>query len=147
MKVSLIITGDSQQMAKISSLLQKELTSSGVDLEVIHISKHIETSDIAYPRLHRADLIVLGAPSIPWKGDIPDETKDFIEACTFLEGKTVAVFVDNAIWGADKALRKLMSALEKKGALLFDFEVLKNAHLVKEFAHRLISARKTSSNS
>lgn len=84
------------------------------------------------------DLVCVGSPTLGFfRGRPAEDVQEVLARCTRLEGKRTAAFVRRSGFGAGRALKALMSALERQGAWVEDFADLGNEHEAREFGRRL----------
>lgn len=86
------------------------------------------------------DLVCVGSSIISFFGGRISEAVDAtLRQCSRMEGKTVAAFVAPRLFGTTKALRRLMEALERQGAIVRDFSSPRSRGEAVAFGRRLES--------
>lgn len=84
------------------------------------------------------DMICVGSPVLGfWGGQVAHDVDGTLKRFVRLEGKPAAAFVKSKAFGTGKSLRKLMGLLERQGALVQDFAVLRGVHDARAFGLRL----------
>ncbi|MFP4496611.1 MAG: flavodoxin family protein [Vulcanimicrobiota bacterium] len=144
MKAALFIPEGFNHIVSISEEITLELENQGIeiDLNLVGSSDIQKNNNPTYFR--ERELIVIGAPTLNWSGDIPGEISSFIKSCNYLQGKKVATFVTGSLFGSGNAQKKLMETVEGKGAFLFDFDIISDEKKAKTFARRLVKVKQTS---
>ncbi len=72
-----------------------------------------------------------------WKPQIPVEMDNLIKRATRLEGKRGCAFILPGLFGSTKALRVLMSHMEKQGVIVEDFGALSGRQEIMAIVKRL----------
>lgn len=139
MKITLIFSGDGARMQKIVSAMELCWKKSGHSVTLLDVDK-ADLCGVTWSFFKGADLIVAGSCAMGLAGGYSSNLENFIKNCTFFEGRKVAVFVSGGLIGKEKALKSMMSLLEKQGAFIFDFETINRTDDGEKFAGRLLSA-------
>ncbi|MCX6089268.1 MAG: hypothetical protein WCP87_02530 [Atribacterota bacterium] len=92
-----------------------------------HTVKIFEIEGINSPINFRPyELIFVGSYVVSaFGGKISGDVVNFLKSVVGLEGKKTIAYIRPAMFGTDKALRRLMSNMESKGAFVVDFEAIK----------------------
>jgi len=84
------------------------------------------------------DLVLVGSPSKGFiKGKIAEDVRPFLNQCKRTAGKEAVAFVTPSGFATDKALKVLMSELEKLGCFVNNFKTLKSKDDAVTFGERL----------
>jgi multimeric flavodoxin WrbA len=142
MKAVFIYEKNKTKLAGLASSMEEVLKSSGFDTAKCEIGQSGQDVKDSLKSLSGADLIIIGAESPGWDGTLPENIKNFISSCAYLEGRKTAVFLAKKMFGDKKALKNLMRLVEERGGFLFDFDTIAGETNAKGFAHRLKSLKK-----
>lgn len=106
-----------------------------------HTVKTIEVGDVTSPiSLRPFDLIFVGARVVStWGGKISEEVVNFVQGTNGMEGKKAVAYIKPGLFSTDKALRRLMSQMESRGAFVVDFEAVKGEKEAKKLIERHIN--------
>lgn len=84
------------------------------------------------------DLVCVGSPTLGFfRGRAAEDIVEVLARSTRLEGKRTAAFVRRGGFGATRALKQLMAALERQGAWVEDFADLASEQEARAFGARL----------
>lgn len=133
----LVMHTDHPKVQSSAQALQRELAKQGCRVDAVSPSSGSSTpvSTAQY-----ALICVLSEFKGWWKPQIPVEIDNLLKRATRLEGKRGSAFVSPKL-GSSKALRVLMSQMERQGVIVEDFGVLggeQQASVVAERLRRLV---------
>ncbi|MFP4198183.1 MAG: DNA-binding response regulator [Halanaerobium sp.] len=84
------------------------------------------------------DLVLAGSPTRGiFKGKIDDSLKDFLSEAKRTVGKDAVAFVKPRFFATNKALKKVMAALESQGCIVKNFKALKDHQSAVEFGKNI----------
>ena len=86
------------------------------------------------PRLTGFDYVIVGTEPAGIRGKLPDRVASYLPQAGMLAGKRSMAFVRKAAFGSDRALRRLMSAMEAEGMRVNCAEVVSGAQEAAEAA-------------
>jgi menaquinone-dependent protoporphyrinogen IX oxidase len=122
MRVALIYipSKGSDALAAIAKAMARSLESSG------HFVDIAEARADESPRLTGYDYVVLGSESASAFGRIPDGVGRFLSQAGTLTGKRSMAFLRKSGLRPEKALSRLMKAMEKEGMVVNCAEIVTN---------------------
>lgn len=131
---TLVLYSQEGRVPGLAKVVAHELGKAGHQVQLMEA----EPSGSSPISCGRYDLVVVGSPvQGVFGGKVASDMDLAIKRCTRLEGKTCAAFVQPGMFGTTKALRYLMSLLERHGALVRDFATVSSETEAKKFAHAL----------
>lgn len=100
--------------------------------------KAVEVESVTSPINFRPfDLVLVGAQVVStFGGQISQEVVNFLNSATGMEGKRSVAYVLPSLFGTDKALKRLMACMERLGAFVVDFEVVRGEREAKNLISR-----------
>lgn len=131
---AIVIYDATKSMSRVTEAIADALRASDVAVDL-----HEATTDQRGPfSLAAYDLICVGSSVTSFfGGQISDVVQQTLRLASRLEGKPVAAYVTPSLFGASRALKRLMAALEQQGALVQDFAALRSAQEATAFGKRL----------
>ncbi len=102
--------------------------------------KAIEVENITSPVNFRPfDLVFVGSHVVSsWGGKISGEVTNFLQGVSGMEGKRSIAYIRPALFGTDKALRRLMAQMESSGAFVVDFEAVSTENEARKLIDRYL---------
>lgn len=132
---ALVLTGEGANVEAAAAGLAEGLGAGGVKVEQLPLRQD------GGPRgVSSYDLVcvVVKAEGLLGRNIHPD-VEEGLRQLRGLGGRHVAAFVCPGPIGGEAALRRLMAALEREGAFVRDFEVLRSPQMARQSASRLLN--------
>jgi|LSQX01.2.fsa_nt_gb hypothetical protein len=130
----LIMHADDGKIQKSAVALQRALEQDGVRVDLI--SPHVASSSSVSAAPYGLVCVISGYKGW-WKPQLPLEMDNLLKKATRLEGKKGGAFVKPGLLGSTKALRVLMSYLERQGVIVEDFGTIGGEQDLATTAKRL----------
>jgi hypothetical protein len=122
---------ESEQLSVLAKAMAKTLDGAG------HAVELAEARPGEGPRLTGFDYVIIGSESSSLGGKLPARVKEFLAQAGSLSGKRSMAFVRKSAFGSQRALARLMSAMEAEGMTVNCAELVSGA---QEAAEAAISA-------
>lgn len=133
MRVAVAFFGSSRSRAisAIAEGLKAGIESQGHQVDLIDWDRAVDV------RLTVYEYVAIGCPVVsPFGGKIP-EVQERLSAARIMTGRKAFVFVPRAVFGATRALRRMMDAVEREGVFLRFSEVLRSVDEARAVGARL----------
>lgn len=130
----LILHADDDKIHKSARVLHKALEQDVVRVDLISAKEATSSPVSAAPY---GLVCVMSGYSGWWKPQLPVEMDGLLKKTMRLEGKKGAAFVKPGLLGSAKALRVLMSHMERQGVIVEDFGTLGGEQELASIAKRL----------
>ena len=130
----LIMHADDEKIQKSAATLQRALEQDGVRVDLIS-PKVAATSPVSAAPYGL--VCVISGYTGWWKPQLPMEMDSLLKKTMRLEGKKGGAFVRPGLLGSTKALRVLMSHLERQGVIVEDFGTIGGEQELASIAKRL----------
>ncbi len=134
MKKVLIIRSKSNKLDDITKGLEAGFEGKGAKVDIKKVGNQTRIINFAI-----YDIVLVGSPVLGLLGGkIDDGIEGFLKQCKRTVGKDVVAFVNSKLIGSAKAVKVLMSKLEKMGCIVKDFRQFAD----KESAEKYIDGLK-----
>jgi hypothetical protein len=130
----LILHADEEKVQSSAAALQRALEQDGLRVDLMSPEAASGSPVSAAP--YGLVCVVTGYTGW-WKPQIPVEMDSLIKKVMRLEGKKGGAFVRPGIFGSGKALRVLMSHMERQGVIVEDFDTISREQEAVSIAKRL----------
>lgn len=130
----LIMHGDDPKIRSSVVALQRALEKGGVNVDLLSPQAAGSSPVSAAP--YGLVCVVTGYSGW-WKPQLPVEMDNLLKKAMRLEGKKGGAFVRPSLLGSGKALRVLMSHMERQGVIVEDFGTLSGEQDAASIAKRL----------
>ncbi|HHF09277.1 MAG TPA: hypothetical protein ENL28_01545 [Candidatus Atribacteria bacterium] len=132
LRVAFVYSTKDQDLVNITKYMIALFEKSG------HMVKAVEVENLSSPISFRPfDLVLVGAKITSlFGGKISQEVVKFLQGANGMEGKKSVAYVKSALFGTDKALRRLMGHMESRGAFVVDFEAIRGQKEAEELVKR-----------
>lgn len=130
----LILHADDGKIQQSVVALQRALEKDGVKVELMSPSTGSNLPVSAAPY---GLVVAITGYTGWWKPQIPADMDNLIRKTMRLEGKKGGAFVQASILGSSKALRVLMSHMERQGVIVEDFGTIGGEKEIDSIAKRL----------
>jgi len=135
LRTALIYSAQSKKLELIARRILSLIQKTGHSVEEIKVEETTKT-----PSFYGYELIFVGSPVLGfWGGKYPETLANYLRRASGLEGKKSVVFVTPKTFGVNKATKKIMHQLEKKGSFVIDFRCIKSVTEAEEFGQKLLS--------
>ena len=134
MRVAVVfIAGNKRdRLLNISKALAAGMESQGHRVEIVDGTRDVSSKLTVY------EYIAVGTEvTSTFGGKIPEKVSEFLKNAGILTGKRCFAFVTKSSFGAEKALQRLMKAMESEGMYLKFSEVLSSGPEAQEIGKRL----------
>lgn len=129
----LIIHTPDADLKEIAEGIKEGAKAQGFRVDIKN-AKDIGSGISFYPY----DLIVAGSPTKGiFKGKIDKKLNSFLSEAKRTAGKDAVAFVKPRFFATNKALKKVMAALESQGCIVKNFKALKNRKAGVEFGKNI----------
>ena len=136
MRIALVYPEESRKLQSIAAGLQSVFQDAGHSVQQMAVGSNTGGSS-----LYACDLAVVGSSISGFLGGkFSPIIAAFLQKSTGLERKKVAVFVSPHVFSVTKGTRRLMQALEQRGAFVFDFRTIRSTHEAQEFGKKILAA-------
>lgn len=137
MKVMIIYSSETKSMEAVARAISSSTQAMGHEVRQVKAEKSTQAESLfAY------DLVYVGSPVLgSWGGKFSPSLASYLNRCSGLEGKKVAVFVIPKLLGVSKALKRIMKLLEEKGSIVVAFQSIKKLSEARDFGKRLSKLR------
>ena len=121
-----------ERLLNLSRALARGVESQGHQVDIVDGNKDINTKLTIYR------YIVVGAEQISTlSGKIPRQVSHFLNSSGMVSGKRCFAFVPKSVFGAGKALSRLMKGMEKEGMYLKNSAIFTSPQEAEEVGKRL----------
>ena len=121
-----------QKLLDLARALARGMESQGHQVDVVDGERDVNT------KLTIHSYIVIGTEAITsFTGKIPDRVDSFLASAGIVAGKRSYAFVSKTALGSNRALVRLMKAMEKEGLFLKNSNILTSAAEAEEIGKRL----------
>ncbi|GAB6099519.1 hypothetical protein JCM16358_13980 [Halanaerocella petrolearia] len=125
----LVIHSTTDSLKDLVAGLQAGLEKQGARVDIEEVKNRTRPLNWA-----PYDLVLVGSPALGFfGGKIDNELKGFLRQCKRTSAQKTIAFVNSKLFGASKAVKTLMDQLEKQGAFVQDFRVLKDYAEAKSY--------------
>jgi len=125
-------TNSRDRILNITRSLAKGIESQGHQVDIIDGNHDVNAKLTMY------QYIAIGAePLSNFSGKIPDKVSHFLSSSGMVAGKRCYAFVTKNVFGAGKALARLMKGMEKEGMFLKYSSIISSAAEAEEIGKRL----------
>jgi menaquinone-dependent protoporphyrinogen IX oxidase len=120
MRVALVYVpaGDSDALARVSKAMARALEAAG------HFVDIFEARADESPRLTGHEYVIIGTESASAMGKIPRRVSQFLAQAGMISGKRSMAFLRKSGLRPDKALSRLMKAMEAEGMMVNCSEIV-----------------------
>ncbi|MBN2553520.1 MAG: hypothetical protein JXB06_12160 [Spirochaetales bacterium] len=119
-------------MLNLTRSLAKGMESQGHQVDIIDGNHDVNAKLTMY------QYIAVGVePLSKFSGKIPDKVSQFLNSSGMVAGKRCYAFVTKNVFGAGKALTRLMRGMEKEGMFLKYSSIINSAAEAEEIGKRL----------
>lgn len=133
---AIVIHDGARRTAQLAEAIAAGLNEAAIKTE-LHVAQERPSAPLSVAPY---DLVCVGSSIVSFFGGrISDAIDATVRQCSRMEGKTVAAFVAPRLFGTTKALRRLMEALERQGAIVRDFSSPRSRGEAAAFGRRLES--------
>lgn len=132
----LVLHADDAPIQKSAELLKNALEKEGAKVELLSPKAAANAPVSAAP--HGLVCVLTGYTGW-WKPKLPGEMDNLLRKVMRLEGKKGGAFVKPGPFGSTKALRVLMSHMERQGVIVEDFGTISGGQDALSIAKRLQS--------
>nr|MDW8081488.1 hypothetical protein [Candidatus Calescibacterium sp.] len=121
LRVAFVYSGKDKRLVAVTKYMMELCEKAGC------LVKSVEVESVTSPINFRPfDLVLVGAQVVStFGGQISQEVVNFLNSATGMEGKRSVAYVLPALFGTDKALKRLMACMERLGAFVVDFEAVR----------------------
>lgn len=138
-KATIVHNKNEKKSACLGQALFQSFTGFGWTVSILDLDDETVHPQKIVSCFSSADLIVIGGETLTWSGKVSQRLINFIKECSYIEGRKIVVYSVKTLFGSQKALKKLMKAVEERGGFLADFEVLSNVKDCVSFSKRMLS--------
>lgn len=131
---AIVIYDPGKRLTELAEGIAAGLREGAFTVELREAAEH---PDGTLPLASYALVCVGSSVSTVFGGKISSSVEATVRQCSRMEGKPVAAFVAPNAFGAGKALKRLMAALERQGAMVQDFGTVRNKAEAIAFGRRL----------
>ncbi len=133
MKKLLVIYSREGDLRKIAEGIKEGAEQNGYQVDLQNTERQSRPLNF-----HPYDLVVVGSPTHGFfRGSIAEDLPGFLKDCKRTQGQEVVVFVTPSFFATTRALKKLMSELEKLGCIVNDFRSLSGHTQGVDFGRKL----------
>lgn len=134
MRVAVLFFGGNrrERTAEIARGLATGLEQAGHHVDVIDGDRDVNAKLTMY------QFLAVGVSSIStFSGRIPGSVREYLGKAGMVGGKKSFAFVVNSVFGSQKALRRLMGAMESEGMFVRSSDTLRSQEEAEALASRL----------
>lgn len=134
MRTAVVFFGGSRRdkTAEVARGLAGGIERAGHQVDVIDGDRDVSTKLTVY------EYIVVGtSPVSSFSGKIDAKISEFLSNGGMITGKKSSAFVLNSLFGTQKALRRLMAAMEHEGMFIRYSDILRSREEAEVLANRL----------
>jgi len=133
MRVAVVFIGVKyrEKLIGLAKSLQKGLQAQGHQVDLVDGSKDVNT------KLTGHEYIAVGSESISFGGKIPDKVSEYLGIAGMISGKRSYAFIVKKGFGTEKALDRLMKAMEAEGMYIKNSDIITSPEEAEVLGKRL----------
>ncbi len=131
---ALVIYDPTKRVSQLAEGIAEGLREGALTVELLAAS---ERPDGVIPVASYSLICAGSATTGPFSGKLNAPVEATLNRCSRMEGKPAGAFVVPGIVGAGKALKRLMGAMERQGAMVQDFADVRTREDALQFGRRL----------